>query len=421
LLSCTSRLRDRTLTVTGDNDPNVVEVAVTELRTAITCDGVTLLADTARRLRIRTQRGSDTVNILLDGSTLDRAVQLDVDLGSGADSASFKAVDAVIGEAGVFEMLVKGSSSGDSLVWEFDGELDGLLRLAVNGGPQRDALYASTLLGAGSTGRAELTLLGASHDDDLSNVFRDESAGGAAAVVALDGGDDIDHCLSSVGAVENSCELGDQYERLIEFGGQLWGLKFGERRGPGPNDFSDSTENVSVDESGQLQLRITNRDGDWQSAGAVAIRPLGFGTYTWTFAADIESLDPWTVLGLFLYRDDWHEIDFELSQWGDPANQNAQWVVHPSSAESKTRFDTGTTGVVTCSLDWTIRRVVASCWAGEDRSVAPLATWTYRGERLPRVPNLHARINFWLFRGTPPSNGQEHDMTIRSFDFVPAA
>lgn len=48
--------------------------------------------------------------------------------------------------------------------------------------------------------------------------------------------------------------------RTIIFAGHQWGVKDGFH-GPGPNEFSDSAENVWVDGAGSLHLKITNRAG----------------------------------------------------------------------------------------------------------------------------------------------------------------
>src|SRR6266404_8443538 len=47
--------------------------------------------------------------------------------------------------------------------------------------------------------------------------------------------------------------------------------------GPGPNYFSDSTNNVSIDAQGRLHLRITHVAGLWQCAEIVLQRTLGYG------------------------------------------------------------------------------------------------------------------------------------------------
>src|SRR6266568_3108242 len=105
--------------------------------------------------------------------------------------------------------------------------------------------------------------------------------------------------------------------RTIEFSGNQWVVKDGgeERRGPGPNYFSSSPENVWVDSQGQLHLKITNRNNRWYCAEVSLEKPLGYGTYEFFVNGRFDQLDPHVVDGLFLYEDDAHEIDIEFGRW----------------------------------------------------------------------------------------------------------
>lgn len=56
-------------------------------------------------------------------------------------------------------------------------------------------------------------------------------------------------------------------ERLIRWSELKWCVKSCDTPcGPGPNYFSDSKENVRVDEDGQLHLRIVQSEGNWLCA-----------------------------------------------------------------------------------------------------------------------------------------------------------
>jgi hypothetical protein len=106
--------------------------------------------------------------------------------------------------------------------------------------------------------------------------------------------------------------------------------------GPGPNLFSDSAQNVWVDASGRLHLRVTHRNGQWQCAEVFSRRAFGYGTYRFFVESVVDALDPSVVLGLFTYDDDptgtggHREIDVEMSRWGIAADPtNAQFVIQP--------------------------------------------------------------------------------------------
>ncbi len=120
----------------------------------------------------------------------------------------------------------------------------------------------------------------------------------------------------------------------LSFSGYTWRIKSSETPvGPGPNYFSNSPENVWVDEMGQLHLKITRKNGQWFCAEVISEKTFGYGTYRFYLASRIDLLNENVVLGLFTWDDDSiyynREIDIEFSRWGDPTNDNAQFVVQP--------------------------------------------------------------------------------------------
>src|SRR5947209_5357603 len=67
--------------------------------------------------------------------------------------------------------------------------------------------------------------------------------------------------------------------RTLQFSGYDWVVKASDHRvGPGPNYFSDSDENISVDAQGRLHLRLTQRDGRWHCAEVISAQSFGYGT-----------------------------------------------------------------------------------------------------------------------------------------------
>lgn len=123
--------------------------------------------------------------------------------------------------------------------------------------------------------------------------------------------------------------------RSIEFSGCTWDVKSSAGKvGPGPNYFSNSPDNVWVDDAGRLHLKLTRSKGRWYAAEVVNRQSLGRGTYTWVLDSPVDSLDPNVVLGLFTWNDDpaYHhrELDIEFARWGNAADPtNGQFVVQP--------------------------------------------------------------------------------------------
>ncbi|MBK8045925.1 MAG: hypothetical protein IPK16_01575 [Anaerolineales bacterium] len=113
--------------------------------------------------------------------------------------------------------------------------------------------------------------------------------------------------------------------RTISFAGYPWQVKTSAAYpiGPGPNYFSDSTNNVWVDTAGQLHLKLTGSGSYWYAAEVINMASLGYGTYTFTTNGAVDKLDPNVVLGLFTWDTtapaaNYREIDAEFSRWGDP-------------------------------------------------------------------------------------------------------
>lgn len=218
--------------------------------------------------------------------------------------------------------------------------------------------------------------------------------------------------------------------RTIEFSGYRWNVKASETRaGPGPNYFSNSQEDVWVDEEGHLHLRIAHRNSRWYCTEVFTADPLGYGVYTFTLGGRVDQLDRNVVLGLFTWDDTapehlYREIDIEFSRWGEEEAANAQFVVQPWDREgNRHRFHMTLEGEdSTHYFDWKEDSVQFSSHQGRPPDLgSEIERWTYVGSDVPPAGIGNARMNLWLLDGTPPSDGQEVEVVIESFEFVPRA
>lgn len=112
--------------------------------------------------------------------------------------------------------------------------------------------------------------------------------------------------------------------------------------GPGPNRFSDSTNNVAVDAQGRLHLRITH-PGNWFCAEIVSLRTLGYGDYIFRVDGTPATLDPNIVLGLFTWSNatnqNHREIDVEYARWSSVTDSNnSQFTVQPAPPSHYVRY-----------------------------------------------------------------------------------
>ncbi|HVU28447.1 MAG TPA: glycoside hydrolase family 16 protein [Verrucomicrobiae bacterium] len=217
--------------------------------------------------------------------------------------------------------------------------------------------------------------------------------------------------------------------RRFNFSGYGWSVRnTTAASGPGPNYFSNSTNNVWLDAQGQLHMKITHTNGVWECAEVTSDRSFGYGQYRFTVSAPINNLDPNVVLGLFTYSNDnvynYREVDVELSRWKNPADANdAQFVIQPAGAGQKLRFSVpGGVTNSTYSFIWQTNRVDFQSLNGDFTS-SPLATnllktWTCTLS-VPPAGGETVHINLWLFQGTAPSNNQEVEVVISNFEFLP--
>lgn len=199
----------------------------------------------------------------------------------------------------------------------------------------------------------------------------------------------------------------------VRFAGRAWTVKVSAGPvGPGPNRFS--AENVNLDASGRLVLRVRPDQTGWTCAEVVAQGDYGYGDYRWRVATDVRGLYPQVVLGLFTWSDEQaqanRELDIEFSRWGRAAETRSEsFAVQTPRGPITRRFPPGVApGEHT--LIWAPGRVVF-----RSRFGAATHTWTHAGPHVPTPGGgVAPRMNLWLFRGLAPA--AEQAVVIESFE-----
>jgi hypothetical protein len=217
--------------------------------------------------------------------------------------------------------------------------------------------------------------------------------------------------------------------RTIQFSGHTWWVKSSSNPvGPGPNFFSDSSDNVWVDGQGRLHMRTTWEKDHWECAEIVSNESFGYGEYAFTLASNPESLDEEVVLGLFTWDDQsdyYHrEIDIEFSRWENQTNVDAQYVLQPWDFPNHIyRFDVISNGrTTTHSFRWEPDQIAFRSYLGA-YAVTPdpgnaIQSWDYTGSDIPPPGNENARINLWLVNGRPPANGKGAEIVLEQFRYI---
>ena len=218
--------------------------------------------------------------------------------------------------------------------------------------------------------------------------------------------------------------------RFFSFSGYDWWVKNSAGPvGPGPNYFSESTNNVWTDTNGWLHLRITHRSSAWQCAEIISARTFGAGNYRFELDSSVDSLNQNVTLGLFTWSDDPafadREIDVECGRWNNAADtNNAQFVVQPYDGAShlvRYRVPAGLTNS-THLFVWETNRVSFQCQTGAYAATAinliSSSVFTNATD-VPQSGDECVHLNLWLFQGNPPTDSNEVEVIIKSFNFVP--
>ena len=211
--------------------------------------------------------------------------------------------------------------------------------------------------------------------------------------------------------------------RIIDFAGREWIVKSGYG-GPGPNYWSDSEENVWIDNNGWLHLKIRNEYGIWYCSEVYTNGFTQYGMHRFYIISRLDSLDKNVVFAPFLYKDDTTEVDIEFAKWGlDNLGFNAQYVVqpgyHPGNLE---RFlmqlnGTYTTHYIDWHSSWIEFKSIHGHYEQPPNPDYLIHEWLYTGNDIPQEEeSLSVHINLWLYQGDPPSNSEEVEVIIKGAD-----
>lgn len=118
----------------------------------------------------------------------------------------------------------------------------------------------------------------------------------------------------------------------VRFSGYEWDV-YDIATESGGSTLANRAANVRVDSEGALHLKMVRDKGQWSCAEVSLNRSLGYGSYSLTVREHV-AFESAAVLSFFTWdpfetEQNNREMDVELSQWGDPANKNAQFAIQP--------------------------------------------------------------------------------------------
>jgi glucan 1,3-beta-glucosidase len=228
------------------------------------------------------------------------------------------------------------------------------------------------------------------------------------------------------------------YNRFLEFAGRTWSVKaFDVPTGPGDNYFSDDPDHVWVDDEG-LHLTIKQADDIWWCTEVILQETLGYGTYVFYTESDVDKISHETVLGLFTWdnygdgpgRWPYREIDIEFARWGAAGDErNSQYCIQPWDGEGTSHrfridYPDPNDKRITTFWEWkedvchfTTARGYITPNEVTDENV--ISRWNYSGKYLQPPGRENVRLNFWIFKKTPPATDTLTEFIISDFKFFP--
>ena len=210
--------------------------------------------------------------------------------------------------------------------------------------------------------------------------------------------------------------------KTIHFSGYDWSVRSASSDRGGGTTLYDP-DNAWTDESGALHLRIKMASGKWNGAEVNLVRSLGYGTYRFT-ARDTSLLEPAAVLSMFAWDDsnaeqNHREFDIELTRWGDPKNQNAQFVVQPYYLPANVaRFMTAR-GPVTYSVNWAPGKLSFAAIQESGTSTPRVISEHTFTSGLPTPGSETIHLDLYTFTSSPVPLKNQTEAVIEKFAYLP--
>jgi hypothetical protein len=217
-------------------------------------------------------------------------------------------------------------------------------------------------------------------------------------------------------------------ERVISFSGYQWTVRnVAGKQGPGPNYFGDYS--AFVDDQGFLHLwiRKDKLTGQWQCAEITSQQSFEYGSYQFVVEGAIDKFDKNLVLGLFNYsgNDGLDEMDIEIARWGNDSFPNLNYTIWPAKKEFKNSSTVREFSLQSKLSTHFFRRNADTVYCASFNGISTnpkdlifSSTFTSPTTSISHMA-MPVHINFWLFKGEPVASGENVEVVIRSFKYVP--
>jgi hypothetical protein len=229
-------------------------------------------------------------------------------------------------------------------------------------------------------------------------------------------------------------DLGTAGQRLLNWSGITW-LVYPNcpNCGPEQTPTTNAAKALYVDSRGWLHMNVTKIDGKWRGVEMRALTDVPYGTYRWVVNSQTADLDPWAVLGMFVYRPGTaqytNEIDIEDSRFPHllHAPDNAQFTVQPykPAGHQHGYYISPDYHPLLQQFTWspafgneTHGLVQFEARVGTTPNSPLLSRFSYGGYAVPTSENMQLFVVLWMNKNTPPTTGT-HSAVIRNLTISP--
>jgi hypothetical protein len=222
-------------------------------------------------------------------------------------------------------------------------------------------------------------------------------------------------------------------QRLINWSGITW-LAYPNCNSCGPSHTptTNATNAVWVDSRGWLHMQVTRIAGQWRGVELRALTDVPYGTYRMVVDSVTADMDPWAVLGMFVYRPGsalfTNEIDIEDSRFPHllRAPDNAQFTVQPYSVRGNQHgyYISPTNHPLLQQFTWTPSfsggngTVQFEARDGARPSSPLLDSWSFTGYNVPTSAGMQLFLVLWMNKNRMPTTGT-HSAVVRSLSIQP--
>jgi hypothetical protein len=201
---------------------------------------------------------------------------------------------------------------------------------------------------------------------------------------------------------------------VVQFSGYQWEVRRTASGRDGSTSLYDPA-NVTTDKNGFLHLRVSRQRDHWVSSDVKLSRSLGYGSYRFV-VQDISHLEPAAVFAMFTWDDlgPSREMDIEISRWGEPEDNNAQFVVQPWVVPANTMRFAAPPGTLTYVIRWEPGQVVFKT----DRGTRPVAEHVFTSG-VPVAGSERIRMNLYAYNNARNPLQRESEVVLEKFEYLP--